>query len=243
MDRGARLAIDNAGAGYAGLRHVVELSPDYLKLDRELVHGIDQDPNRRALMRAVVAFAREVGTSVIAEGVETRAELEVLREAEVHLVQGYLLARPGPPWPQVSRQGPPSSPLTDQAKDHPAEPLDREAQIRRALDRVDNVLEACEIVVEALLRHDRLMASLYLARNGELRCVAQRGLWQVLDGMPGSAGITGRTWATGSRSWSTMSPTTPTTAKWSLVWCRKSACPSSSTVTPSARSMWSRSAL
>ena len=52
-------------------------------------------------------------------------------------------------------------------------------------------------MVEALLRHDHLMSSLYLARNGELRCVAQRGLWQVLDGMPGSAGITGRTWATG----------------------------------------------
>jgi EAL domain-containing protein (putative c-di-GMP-specific phosphodiesterase class I) len=75
---------------------VVELSPDYLKLDRELVQGIDKDPNRRALMRAVVAFAREVGTSVIAEGVETRGELDVLRDAEVHLVQGYLLARPGP---------------------------------------------------------------------------------------------------------------------------------------------------
>jgi EAL domain-containing protein (putative c-di-GMP-specific phosphodiesterase class I)/putative methionine-R-sulfoxide reductase with GAF domain len=197
MDRGVRLAIDDAGAGYAGLRHVVELSPDYLKLDRELVHGIDRDPNRRALMRAVVAFAREVGTSVIAEGVETRAELEVLREAEVHLVQGYLLARPGPPWPQVGRPGPPSSSPTDQGEDRGAPSLDHEDQIRRTLDRVDNVLEACEIVVEVLLRHDRLMSSLYLARNGELRCVAQRGLWQVLDGMPGSAGITGRTWATG----------------------------------------------
>jgi EAL domain-containing protein (putative c-di-GMP-specific phosphodiesterase class I) len=107
LQRGVRLAIDDAGAGYSSLRHVVELSPDYLKLDRELVSGIDRDPNRRALMRAVVAFAREVGTTVIAEGVETLGELDVLRDAEVHLVQGYLLARPGPPWPAIEHTGPP----------------------------------------------------------------------------------------------------------------------------------------
>jgi EAL domain-containing protein (putative c-di-GMP-specific phosphodiesterase class I) len=197
MERGVRLAVDDAGAGYSSLRHVVELSPDYLKLDRELVRGIDEDPNRRALMRAVVAFAREVGTSVIAEGVETRGELEVLRDAEVHLVQGYLLARPGPPWPRIALTGPTPSTRPD-AADVGHSPSDGgEVRLRQALGRVDNVLEACEIVVETLFRQGRLMSSLYLERNGELRCVAQRGLWQVLDGMPGSAGITGRTWATG----------------------------------------------
>ena len=194
---GVRLAVDDAGAGYSSLRHVVELSPDYLKLDRALVTGIDDDPNRRALMRAVVAFAREVGTSVIAEGVETRGELEVLREAEVHLAQGYLLAHPGPPWPVIRRTGPSMSSLTEMAEDHGPRSQDREDTLRLALARVDNVVEACEIVVEALFRHGHLMSSLYLQRNRELRCVAQRGLWQVLDGMPGSAGITGRTWATG----------------------------------------------
>jgi EAL domain-containing protein (putative c-di-GMP-specific phosphodiesterase class I)/putative methionine-R-sulfoxide reductase with GAF domain len=197
LGSGVRLAVDDAGAGYSSLRHVVELSPDYLKLDRELVRGIDEDPNRRALMRAVVAFAREVGTSVIAEGVETRGELDVLRDAEVHLVQGYLLARPGPPWPRVGRTGPTLSPLTVTATDAGARSLDRDDGLRQALAGVDNVLEACEIVVETLFRHGPLMSSLYLERNGELRCVAQRGLWQVLDGMPGSVGITGRTWATG----------------------------------------------
>jgi putative methionine-R-sulfoxide reductase with GAF domain len=179
------------------LRHVVELSPDYLKLDRELVRGIDEDPNRRALMRAVVAFAREVGTSVIAEGVETRGELDVLREAEVHLVQGYLLARPGPPWPHIGRTGPSMSALSASAADDGELSRDHEGRLRQALAGVDNVLEACEIVVETLFRHGPLMSSLYLERSGELRCVAQRGLWQVLDGMPGSVGITGRTWATG----------------------------------------------
>ena len=193
LQRGVRLAIDDAGAGYSSLRHVVELSPDYLKLDRELVSGIDQDPTRRALMRAVVAFAREVGTSVIAEGVETRGELDVLRDAEVHLVQGYLLARPGADWPDVQRPGPADErpPRTDGTTSTIGE-----AGLAEALSRVDNVLQACEIAAETLHRHSHLLTSLYLERNHELRCVAQRGLWQVLDGMPGTAGITGRTWST-----------------------------------------------
>lgn len=193
LHSGVRLAIDDAGAGYSSLRHVVELSPDYLKLDRELVSGVDEDSNRRALMRAVVAFAREVGTSVIAEGVETRGELDVLRDADVHLVQGYLLARPGAPWPDIERTGPPKS-HSRGADD--AYPKFREHDLQQALARVDNVLEACEVAAETLYRHSHLLTSLYLERNHELRGVAQRGLWQVLDGMPGTAGITGRTWAT-----------------------------------------------
>jgi EAL domain-containing protein (putative c-di-GMP-specific phosphodiesterase class I)/putative methionine-R-sulfoxide reductase with GAF domain len=196
LGRGVRLAIDDTGAGYSSLRHVVELSPDYLKLDRELIRGIDEHPYRRALTRAVVAFAREVGTTVVAEGVETHGELDVLREAGVDLVQGYLLARPGPPWPQIGRSGR-AAPFSDRTGDDRPKLADREDRLRGALARVDNVLEACELVVETLFRQGRLMPSLYLERNRELRCVAQRGLWQVLDGMPGTAGITGRTWATG----------------------------------------------
>jgi EAL domain-containing protein (putative c-di-GMP-specific phosphodiesterase class I)/putative methionine-R-sulfoxide reductase with GAF domain len=193
LQRGVRLAIDDAGAGYSSLRHVVELSPDYLKLDRELVSGIDKDSNRRALMRAVVAFAREVGTSVIAEGVETVGELDVLRDAEVHLVQGYLLARPGPPWPDIEHTGPPKPRSGEKGGGR----LNfGEVGLQRALARIDNVLEACEVAAETLYRHSHLLTSLYLERNHELRCLAQRGLWQVLDGMPGTAGITGRTWAT-----------------------------------------------
>ncbi len=209
MGSGVRLAVDDAGAGYSSLRHVVELSPDYLKLDRALVSNIDDDPNRRALMRAVVAFAREVGTSIIAEGVETRNELDVLREAEVHLVQGYLLARPGPPWPTIGRPGPSPAVRVETTADEadgdgastggnagvPAR--DREEIVRQALARATNVLVACDIAVEGVFRQGQLMASLYLQRGRELRCVAQRGLWQVLDGMPATVGITGRTWAAG----------------------------------------------
>jgi EAL domain-containing protein (putative c-di-GMP-specific phosphodiesterase class I)/putative methionine-R-sulfoxide reductase with GAF domain len=197
LERGVRVAVDDAGAGYSSLRHVVELSPDYLKLDRELVRGIDDDPNRRAMMRAVVAFAREVGTSVIAEGVETRGELDVLREAEVHLVQGYLLAHPGPAWPEIHRTGSSRSPSSGRVTVGVTRTDDVMDELREALERVDNVLEACDVAVETLFRQGGLMPSLYLQRNHELRCVAQRGLWQVLDGMPASGGITGRTWATG----------------------------------------------
>ncbi len=89
---GARIAIDDTGAGYSSLRHVIELGPDFLKLDRAMVTDIDRDRNRLALVRSLVAFAREVGTSVIAEGIERKEELETLRTAGVAYGQGYLLA-------------------------------------------------------------------------------------------------------------------------------------------------------
>jgi len=192
---GVRLAVDDAGAGYSSLRHVVELAPDYLKVDRELVRDLDSDPTRQALLRAIVAFSHEVGTSVIAEGVETAGELSALRDAKVHLVQGYLLARPDVPWPSIARGAEQAwSPRVSALSS--AEPsFDRFEQLRLSLGRIDNVVQACETVVEHIFRCDRLMTSLYLERDRQLRCVAQRGLWQVLDGLPGSVGITGLTWA------------------------------------------------
>jgi EAL domain-containing protein (putative c-di-GMP-specific phosphodiesterase class I) len=191
LSRGLRIAIDDTGAGYSSLRHVIELAPDFLKLDRELIRGLDQDRSRRALVRSVVAFAREVGTSIIAEGVETASELEVLREAGVHLVQGFLLARPGPPWPTITPDATRPIYIEDRAR---ASDVD---QLREALQRASDSRSACAVVAEHLFRQGQVMPSVYLERHGELRCIAQRGLWQVLDGMPGSAGITGRTWKSG----------------------------------------------
>jgi EAL domain-containing protein (putative c-di-GMP-specific phosphodiesterase class I)/putative methionine-R-sulfoxide reductase with GAF domain len=191
LSRGVRLAVDDTGAGYSSLRHVIELQPDFLKLDRELVREVDRDRNRLALIRGVVAFASEVGTSVIAEGVETQAELDTLREAEVHLVQGYLLARPAEPWPSVSVETGTSQ--TGRTRSERAT-LDR---LGSALERSADRTTACSVVVEHLFRQGQLLPSLYLESHGQLRCVAQRGLWQVLDGMPGLAGVTGRTWKSG----------------------------------------------
>ncbi len=194
LARGVRIAIDDAGAGYSSLRHVIELTPDFLKLDRELVRDLDRDRNRRALVSAMSAFAAEVGTSVIAEGVETAEELEVLRDAEVDLVQGYLLARPGAPWPVVDDHARPQSVGEGLAPGHGKAD---ESRLVEALGRAPDSRRACAAVVEHLFRQGQVMPSAYLERHGELRCTAQRGLWQILDGMSGSSGITGRTWKTG----------------------------------------------
>lgn len=92
--RGARLAIDDAGAGYASMRHILSLKADIIKLDISLTRDIDTDPDRRALAKGLIAFAREVGSSITAEGVETETELAALRAIGVDKAQGYFLAKP-----------------------------------------------------------------------------------------------------------------------------------------------------
>lgn len=94
--RNARIAVDDAGAGYAGLQHVLSLRPDVLKLDRALIRGIDTDPARRALATGMVAFAAELDATLIAEGIETQAELETLQTLQITHGQGFYLAHPGP---------------------------------------------------------------------------------------------------------------------------------------------------
>ena len=94
---GTRLAIDDTGAGYSSFSHIIKLAPDLIKLDIELVRGIDVDPVRRSLVTAVVAFAAETGAEVLAEGIETDAELRTIRDLSVRYGQGYLLGAPVPP--------------------------------------------------------------------------------------------------------------------------------------------------
>lgn len=93
---GMRIAVDDAGAGYASMRHVLAISPDIIKLDMTLTRSIDSDSPRRALAAALIAFARETQSDVVAEGVETFAELEALRALTVRHAQGYYLSRPLP---------------------------------------------------------------------------------------------------------------------------------------------------
>jgi EAL domain-containing protein (putative c-di-GMP-specific phosphodiesterase class I) len=90
------LAVDDAGAGFASLRHVVELTPQFLKVDISLVRHVDRDPTRQAMIAGLRHFAERAGCEVIAEGIETPAEREMLRELGVPLGQGYLLGRPEP---------------------------------------------------------------------------------------------------------------------------------------------------
>jgi len=93
---GVRLAVDDTGAGYAGFRHLLGLNPDIIKLDISLTRGIDTDPARRALAAALVKFADDTDARLIAEGVETSAELITLIDLGVGWAQGYHLARPAP---------------------------------------------------------------------------------------------------------------------------------------------------
>ena len=90
----ARLAVDDAGAGFAGFRHVVELRPHIVKLDISIVRGIGHDPARQSLVAGMVHFARLTGSDLVAEGVETEDEAAALRALGVRLAQGYLFARP-----------------------------------------------------------------------------------------------------------------------------------------------------
>ncbi|MGZ4400455.1 MAG: EAL domain-containing protein [Gaiellaceae bacterium] len=100
---GVRLAIDDAGAGFASLRHILRLGPEAIKLDRSLIHGIANDRPQQALAVGLISFADKAGATIVAEGIETEEELEALRALGVRYGQGYLLARPGPlPLPEVA---------------------------------------------------------------------------------------------------------------------------------------------
>lgn len=91
-----RLAVDDAGAGFAGLRHILELRPAFLKLDKWMVAGLEFDETRQAMIAGLHHFARKTGCQLIAEGIETDREIAVLRSLEIRLGQGYALGRPGP---------------------------------------------------------------------------------------------------------------------------------------------------
>jgi EAL domain-containing protein (putative c-di-GMP-specific phosphodiesterase class I) len=91
-----RLAVDDAGAGFASFRHILEIKPAFVKLDRWIVAGIDRDPAKQALVAGVCQFARSTGCELIAEGVETENERATLVALGIRLAQGYLLGRPGP---------------------------------------------------------------------------------------------------------------------------------------------------
>jgi diguanylate cyclase (GGDEF)-like protein len=100
--RGARIAVDDAGAGYAGLQQVMRIQPDIIKLDRSLVAEVDTDPAKAALIDAFVRFAHGTGAVVCAEGIETAGELRVVADLDVTYGQGFGLARPAAPWATMS---------------------------------------------------------------------------------------------------------------------------------------------
>ena len=100
--RGARVALDDAGAGYAGLQQLIRVAPDILKLDRSLVDGAHGDPSRLALLEALSSFAAATGAAVCGEGIEHLDDLRALSRVDATYAQGYALARPAADWPALA---------------------------------------------------------------------------------------------------------------------------------------------
>ncbi|MCW6506690.1 EAL domain-containing protein [Lichenifustis flavocetrariae] len=104
---GFKTALDDFGAGYAGLSLLARFQPDIIKIDMDLIRGIDTSRVKRVLVRAIVTACADLGISVLAEGIETVDEYAALRDLGVRLQQGYLFARPAfqalaiPAWPDV----------------------------------------------------------------------------------------------------------------------------------------------
>jgi EAL domain-containing protein (putative c-di-GMP-specific phosphodiesterase class I) len=112
---GFATAIDDFGSGYAGLNLLANYQPDYIKLDINLMRGIDREPTRQAIVRGIAAVCRDLSIKVVAEGVETEDEYAWLYRLGIDLFQGYLFARPGfealpvPSIPVVSRKARPAA--------------------------------------------------------------------------------------------------------------------------------------
>jgi EAL domain-containing protein (putative c-di-GMP-specific phosphodiesterase class I)/GGDEF domain-containing protein len=104
-DQGFGVAIDDTGTGYSGLQSIAEIRPDFVKIDMGFVRDVDKDPVKRALIETFVALADKIGCRLVAEGIETGPELAALAEMGVHFGQGYYLARPKVPKPEVTLSG------------------------------------------------------------------------------------------------------------------------------------------
>jgi EAL domain-containing protein (putative c-di-GMP-specific phosphodiesterase class I) len=98
---GFRIAVDDLGAGYAGLTSFASLEPEFVKLDMSLVRGIDRNQTQQKVVRSMAALCREMGICVVAEGVETSEECQTLVELNCDMLQGFLFAMPGKPFPEA----------------------------------------------------------------------------------------------------------------------------------------------
>lgn len=113
-DRGVLLVVDDLGAGYSNLKYIADLSPEIVKVDRDLIANLDRDKRLRTLLRAMVRMCEDLGAKVVAEGIETEAELRVAVESGVHYGQGFYIARPAHPvaridWAALRLAGVPSA--------------------------------------------------------------------------------------------------------------------------------------
>jgi diguanylate cyclase (GGDEF)-like protein len=183
--RGARIAIDDAGAGHAGLQRLMRVRPDIVKLDRDLTHDIHRDAARMALVESFVRVARDVGATVCAEGVESLDELAVLADLDVQWGQGFVLARPSPPWVEVSpvaadlcRIALADSFRTLPTEYHPIGSSDRRlvhVSARLAAASSARDLEGALALIAAELGSSRICVSAYHASDGVIETLATNG--------------------------------------------------------------------
>ncbi len=183
--RGARIAIDDAGAGHAGLKQLMRVRPDIVKLDQALIRDIHTDPARMALVESFVRFARDVGATVCAEGIETLEELAVIADLDVQWGQGYALARPGEPWADVSKEAAElcRSALAETFRSMPAERHPVGASDRRLVHlsarlagaRTRDDLESALALIAAELGASQVALSAWLSEAAALETLAETG--------------------------------------------------------------------
>ena len=185
-ERGARIAVDDAGAGYAGFTQLLRIRPNVIKLDRALVHGVSQDEYKGALISSFVSFARSIDALVCAEGIETLADLRTLADLDVTYGQGYVLAPPGRPWPEVDEAAVASCYAAWQAALHGSgagEATSAEGQLERVAASIAAVRGRQEIA-SALNQATRDLG----AERAALRLVTHDGSLTTVAGTPLTAG-------------------------------------------------------
>ncbi|HUS22471.1 MAG TPA: EAL domain-containing protein [Aeromicrobium sp.] len=169
-----RLAVDDAGAGFASLRHILELNPDFVKLDKAIVHRVDCDPARQALIAGMVHFAAQINAGLMAEGIERDAEAKEIYRLGVKFGQGYRLGRPGLAGRVASRAPRASVP---ESKDDPADvvPVQLEADSRRRYGP-DDIGRA----VNLGLTLARALREAGIATVSDLRALGAVAAWEQL---------------------------------------------------------------
>lgn len=180
---GIHLSIDDTTA--ASLAMIARVRPSFVKIDPSVVRDVVNDPASRSIIRAYLAFAESEDIHIVAEGVERLDQLEVLRDLGIRFAQGYLFGRPSAEWaaPSTRRVRPPA--VFDDGRD-----------VHERFEVASGVYAVAEIAC-ADLGARGVLPSVYIEREGILRCIAQLGYWQVLDGIPVKDGVMARAFRSG----------------------------------------------
>lgn len=164
--QGYKVAIDDVGTGYNGLWSIAELRPDYIKIDMSLTRGIDTNPVKRALLETFVAFAEKIGAKIISEGIETGTELSGLISMGTHYGQGFYLARPASPKPDLClRRSSWSSPAARNGMQ-----VKCSIPVRELAEKAFSTLPDTPVrQVKSVLKGDEPISAVVVAENGRPR--------------------------------------------------------------------------